>query len=199
MLKNPPNDPQSPRRRLSGLTLVVVGAVVLSTLTVLGLRWAVAPHHKQAASQGTALGFTRLDKAAPAVLLPSLAGKGTVSLAKLSGKPIVLNFWSSTCIVCKKETPALAQVDKTLAGKVTFVGIDSIDQRQPAVAFADKYKVPYPLGFDPQGTAAIHYGVVALPVTFFLSPSGKTIVGENIGALTATRLKTILHELYRTA
>lgn len=176
--------------------LVVVGAVVLSTLTVLGLHWAVSPHEKQAASQGHTLGFTKLDQSAPAVLLPSLTGDGTVSLAKLAGKPIVVNFWSSTCGPCKAETPALASVDRSMGGKVRFVGIDSADRRTPALAFAGKYKVPYPIAFDPRGTAAIRYGVVGLPVTFFLSPSGKTILGENIGALTQGKLKDILHELY---
>jgi hypothetical protein len=33
-------------------------------------------------------------------------------------------------------------------------------------------------------------------VTFFLSPSGKTILGENIGGLTPGKLRTILHRLY---
>ncbi len=178
---------------------MVVGAVLLSTLTVLGLRWETSRPAKTGSDQATGLGFTRLHKAAPSVALPNLDGTGTVSLTKLSGKPIVLNFWSSTCGPCKKETPALASVDRTLGGQVTFVGIDSVDQHQHAQAFAEKYKVPYPIAYDPQGTAAIHYGVVALPVTVFLSPSGKTILGENIGALTATRLKAILHELYRTA
>ena len=133
------------------------------------------------------------------MLLPSLRGPGTVSIAKLAGQPIVLNFWASTCEVCKSETPALASVARTLGGKITFVGIDSVDRHGPATAFITKYHVPYPIGFDPQGTAATEYGVVALPVTFFLSPSGKTIMGENIGALTRSRLRTILRELYGTA
>ncbi len=199
MAANPINGRRPPRGRLVGLTLVVVGAVVLSTLTVLGLHWAVGPHAKQAAGKGRVLGFTKLDQSAPAVLLPSLNGSGNVSLAKLAGKPIVINFWSSTCGPCKAETPALAGVDRALGGKVRFVGIDSVDRRTPALAFAARYKVPYPIAFDARGTAAIRYGVVGLPVTFFLSPSGKTILGENIGALTPGKLKGILRELYGTA
>jgi hypothetical protein len=41
--------------------------------------------------------------------------------------------------------------------------------------------------------------VPGLPVTFFLSPSGKTVLGENVGALTAARLRRILHQLYRVS
>lgn len=181
--------------------LVAVGAVVLSTVTVLGLHWATASSspHKTPGMRQAQTGFTKLDRPAPALLLPSLRGAGTVSIAKLAGKPIVVNFWASTCTVCKSETPAMASVARTLGGKVTFVGIDSVDRHGPAVAFITRYHVPYPIGFDPRGTAAVKYGVVALPVTFFLSPSGKTIMGENIGALTSGSLRTILHQLYGTA
>jgi cytochrome c biogenesis protein CcmG/thiol:disulfide interchange protein DsbE len=167
---------------------------------VLGLHWAAAkPKTISAGQQAQNLGFTKLDQPAPGVTLPSLRGTGTVSLTDLAGKPIVMNFWSSTCEVCTKETPALASVARTLGGKITFVGIDSVDRRDPATAFITKYDVPYAIAFDPQGTAATRYGVVGLPVTFFLSPSGKTIVGENIGALTRGSLRAILRDLYRTA
>jgi cytochrome c biogenesis protein CcmG, thiol:disulfide interchange protein DsbE len=199
VFRNPVTGERSRGSKLTAIALVAVGAVVLSTATVLGLHWATASTHKSSGTQGQGLGFTKLDRKAPAVRLPSLRGSGTVSIAKLAGKPIVVNFWASTCVVCKSETPALASVARTLGGKVNFFGIDSVDRHEPAMAFITKYHVPYPVGFDPQGTAAIKYGVVALPVTFFLSPSGKTIMGENIGALTRSTLRTILHTLYGTA
>ena len=199
MLNNPLTGRPSPRSRLTAIAVVIVGAVVLSTATVLGLHWAAAQPRTSASQQAQGLGFTKLDLPAPVVSLPSLRGQGTVSLAMLTGRPIVMNFWSSTCTVCTKETPALASVARSLGGQVTFVGIDSVDRHSPAVAFITKYKVPYPIAFDPQGTAATRYGVVGLPVTFFLSPSGKTIVGENIGALTRGSLRAILRRLYRTA
>lgn len=198
---NPVTGRQSPRSRITAIALVAVGAVVLSTVTVLGLHWATASSSRKAPAmrQAQTTGFTKLDRPAPALLLPSLRGAGSVSIARLTGKPIVVNFWASTCTVCKSETPAMASVARTLGGRVTFVGVDSVDRHGPAMAFITKYHVPYPIGFDPQGAAAIKYGVVALPVTFFLSPSGKTIMGENIGALTSGSLRTILHKLYGTA
>lgn len=197
---NPVTGQRSPRGKVTAIVLVAIGAVVLSTASVLGLHWATASSRKvPGLQQAQGVGFTKLHRAAPALLLPSLQGSGSVSIAKLAGKPIVLNFWASTCEVCKSETPALASVARSLGAKVRFVGIDSVDRHSPAMAFISKYHVPYPVGFDPQGTTAIEYGVIALPVTFFLSPSGKTIMGENIGALTRSSLRTILHTLYGTA
>jgi peroxiredoxin len=90
----------------------------------------------------------------------------------------------------------MASVARSVDGKVRFVGIDTADSRAKAIAFITKYQVPYQIGFDPEGTTADQYGVPGLPVTFFLSPSATTVIGENIGALTAPKLRSILRRLY---
>jgi thiol-disulfide isomerase/thioredoxin len=131
--------------------------------------------------------------------MPSLQGNGTISLTSVAGRPIVLNFWSSTCAPCKSETPDLASAARALAGKVTFVGVDTADGRAAAIAFTAKYRVPYQNVFDPNVAVATKYGVVALPVTFFISPSGTRILGENLGALSTASLNKILHELYNVS
>ncbi|HEX9033563.1 MAG TPA: TlpA disulfide reductase family protein [Streptosporangiaceae bacterium] len=182
------------RPRVLMAASLLAAAAILSALTVLAIRWTTSSHASAAAKSG--LGFFRLDRPAPALRLPNLRGAGTSDLTSLAGKPIVLNFWSSSCPPCKKETPALASVARTLGGKVSFLGIDSADLRKSASAFVAKYKVPYPIAFDQGAAATSAYGVVALPVTFFLSPSGKTILGENVGPLTSGRLRVILSELY---
>lgn len=187
---------RQPRRPVVAVVLVLAAAAVLSTATLLAARWVIGPHAR-AAENKSGLGFVRLDHPARPVSLPSLRGSGKIDLAGLAGKPIVMNFWSSTCGPCKQETPALAGVARTLGRTVHFVGIDTVDERAKAVAFITRYKVSYPIAFDPNGTAANQYGVPGLPVTFFLSPSGKTVVGENVGALTAAKLRRILHQLYR--
>ncbi len=177
--------------------LVIATAAALSALTVLGLHWVTAPKAK-AMDQGSVLGFVRQDRLAPELSLPNLRGSGMLTLTKLGGKPIVLNFWASTCVNCKQETPALASVARSLGSKITFLGVDSVDLHGQAVAFEAKYKVPYPSMFDPKGVAAARYDVPGLPVTFFLSPSGTKILGENVGALTSKSLRSILHTLYGT-
>ena len=90
----------------------------------------------------------------------------------------------------------MASVAASLGSKVAFVGIDTVDTRAKAIAFVTKYKVPYQIAFDPDGTTADQYGVPGLPVTFFLSPSATTVIGENVGALTAPKLRSILRRLY---
>lgn len=151
------------------------------------------------ASGQIAIGFARTDRAAPAVTLSRLAGASPIRVANLAGRPIVINFWSSTCEVCKSETRALVQVADATEGRVRFLGIDTDDLRAPAIAFAAKYKIPYLLSFDPQGIVAARYRVPGLPTTFFLSANGRKILGVNIGALNVRSLTAILRELYGQA
>ncbi|MGI9005877.1 MAG: TlpA family protein disulfide reductase [Streptosporangiaceae bacterium] len=184
------------RRPLVTALLVLAAAAVLSAGTLLGIRWAASHGTKATGTSASRTGFFKLDRPASAIDLPALSGKGTVSVAALAGQPIVVNFWSSTCYPCQKETPALASVARVVGSKVRFVGIDSVDLRSAAARFVTRYKVPYPIAFDPKGTVAGQYRLVGLPVTVFLSRSGKTMLGENIGALTAPKLRAILHRLY---
>src|SRR5487761_1088627 len=77
-------------------------------------------------------------QAAAGVPLP---GAHPVTMASLGGKPVVLNMWSSSCSVCKTETPAMEAVARRVGGAVRFVGVDTIDQRPAALQFLHRYGV----------------------------------------------------------
>lgn len=93
----------------------------------------------------------------------------------------------------------MASVARSLGTKVAFVGIDTADFRATAIAFVNRYNLPYQIAFDPNGKTADEYGVLDLPVTLFLSPSATTVIGENLGVLTASKLRALLRELYGIA
>src|SRR5258708_32297806 len=134
------------RRPIVAVVLVLVAAAVLSTATLLAARWVIGPHAR-AAQTRSGLGFVRLDHPARPVRLPSLRGRGTIDLAGLAGKPIVMNFWSSTCLPCKQETPALAGVARTRGARWPFVGIYTVNAPASAIAFITRTKIADPIAF----------------------------------------------------
>ena len=173
----------------------LLAALVAAALVIYGL----SPSSTQRQpSSGLAMGFLAENHPAPQFSLPLLAGAGAIGPGTSGGRPVVLNFWSSTCTVCQQETPAIEKVASRVGNRVEFVGVDTLDQRAAALRFARRYGVSYPIAFDSSGSVAARYGVPALPMTFFLSRSGRRIVGLNVGRLTVAKLTAILKRLYGT-
>lgn len=136
-------------------------------------------------------GGATIGSRAPAFRLRTMGSGREVSSASLEGKPLVLNFWSSTCTICDQEMPTLQSVASMFGGKVRVVGVDVADPRSAAAAFAAKVGAHYQLLADTQGAAAAAYKVSSLPVTFIVTQHGG-ILARHPGALTATELAFIL-------
>ena len=128
---------------------------------------------------------------APAFELRPLSGTSAGRPGARDSKPLVLNFWSSTCAACTEEMPALEQVEKDYGSQVDIVGVDVADPRSAAAGFARRLGVTYPLLADPEGATAAGYRVTALPVTFVIEPGG-TILARHDGALTTSELEAVL-------
>jgi|SRR5215208_1219684 len=117
---------------------------------------------------------------APTFELERLVGDGTLSLASLRGKAVVLNFWASWCEPCKEESPRLEQAWQQWRHRdVVFVGIDSQDLEGDAMNFARRYGLTYPLLHDGPGAVIGHYGVTGFPETWFVDRHGR-LVGPRI-------------------
>jgi cytochrome c biogenesis protein CcmG/thiol:disulfide interchange protein DsbE len=128
------------------------------------------------------------DPMAPAFRLPALAQSGQqVSLGSYAGQPLIVNFFASWCSPCQQETPLLARFYRDEHGRVAMVGLDENDTMSNALSFTRAKGVSYPVGFDPQLTAASAYGVSGLPQTFFLDARHR-IVDRVFGAVTQADL-----------
>ncbi|MGH8979479.1 MAG: TlpA family protein disulfide reductase [Acidimicrobiales bacterium] len=119
----------------------------------------------------------------------------TVTMASLLGKPVVLNMWSSSCTVCKAETPAMESVARRAGNAVRFVGVDTLDRRGTGLTFVHRYDVSYLQLFDADEKVGAAYGIPGLPVTVFVSGGGK-VVGEYLGALSVKSLTHYLGVLF---
>ena len=161
-------------------TMLVVGLLAL-----LGLRLASASGSRALAGE-VAAGDT---PAAPPFTLRRLDGDGTVSLASLRGRVVVLNFWASWCGPCKHEAPLLeAAARRYERENVVVVGIDSQDFAGDARAFARRYRLDYPNLHDGPGEVSARYGVQGFPETWFVDRRGRLVADHVVGPLTAARL-----------
>ena len=120
--------------------------------------------------------------AAPVLHEPTLSG-GTVDLARMRGRPVVINFFASWCDPCKREAPVLEQLWQQDKGDgLVVLGIDSNDSRGDARKFLNVHGVTYPVVFDHNGRVASNsYAVANLPVTYVLNPQGRIVGGQILG------------------
>lgn len=95
----------------------------------------------------------------------------------LSGTPTVVWFWTPWCPTCKREAPGVAEVAKSLRGKVDFVGVGGQGERAAMQTFVGQGGVG---GFthvdDVDGQVWEHFGVVAQPAFAFVAADGTTEV-----------------------
>src|SRR6266516_5118095 len=131
----------------------------------------------------------------PGFTLPALGNpRERVSLAAYAGRPVVVNFFASWCVPCKKETPLLARFFRVPRGRVVMIGVDVNDAPAAALTFVRKAGLTYPVGVDRSAATATAWGVVAIPQTFFLN-AGRRVVRRVFGAVTLAELTRDTAEL----
>jgi thiol-disulfide isomerase/thioredoxin len=131
--------------------------------------------------------------AAPPVSWTTFEGART-GLGDLDGRPVLLNFWASTCTPCVQEMPDLQAAHAEVGDRVAFVGLAVADAEPRARAMAERTGVRYPLGFDPSGEVLRSFGGAGLPTTVLIGADG-TVLDVHTGALDAEQIRARTAEL----
>ncbi|MBW6423980.1 DsbE family thiol:disulfide interchange protein [Rhizobium sp. XQZ8] len=130
-----------------------------------------------------------IGKKAPSLALPPLEGSNTAALtaAAVAGKLTLVNVFASWCIPCRQEHPVLKQL--ATDSRLTIVGINYKDKNDNALRFLGELGNPYKaIGVDPNGKAAIDWGVYGIPESYLVGPDG-TILYKKVGPFDDRSLK----------
>jgi peroxiredoxin len=99
------------------------------------------------------------------------------SLQSLKGRIVVLNFWATYCIPCRKEMPDLAAVQNEFAAlgvQVIGVSADDANDRSKVLQFVKETKVNFPIWMGGSADHMIKFGLgAALPGTVVIDRDGK--------------------------
>jgi thiol-disulfide isomerase/thioredoxin len=122
---------------------------------------------------------------------------GAYDVAKDRGKVVVVNFWGSWCNPCRAEADDLeGTYQATKAKDVTFIGVNSLDDRDSAKAFERGFGVTYPSIYDRNGSVALKFDVtqVSTPATLVLDRQGRIAAGIR-RATTAAELRPLVERI----
>lgn len=172
-------DTASPRKTRAWLTLLPVA--VFALLAVLFYRGLLG----NPADVPSVL----INKPVPAFTLSPIAGLDLPGLADgdlKKGDVTLVNVWASWCVPCREEHPRLMELASR--GDVRIVGINYKDDPENARRFLVTLGIPFSaIGADPNGRAAVDWGVYGVPESFLVDGTG-TIRLKWIGPLTREAL-----------
>jgi peroxiredoxin/YHS domain-containing protein len=112
---------------------------------------------------------------APPFSLTDLSGR-TISRESLEGKVVLLDFWATWCVPCRKSMPELQALHAKYSSRgFTVLGV-SIDEGGAARVkkFVASKKITYPIALDAGETPAWQaYRVKAVPAAYLIDRQGQ--------------------------
>jgi cytochrome c biogenesis protein CcmG/thiol:disulfide interchange protein DsbE len=126
---------------------------------------------------------------APTLAMPPMEGSSTPALtdAAIAGQLTLVNVFASWCVPCRQEHPMLKELSKD--SRINVVGINYKDKNDNALRFLGELGNPYKaIGVDPNGKAAIDWGVYGIPETYLVDKNG-TIVYKKVGPIDPATLE----------
>lgn len=98
-------------------------------------------------------------------------------LSSLKGRIVILNFWATYCIPCRKEMPDLAAIQNEFAAlgvQVIGASTDEATDREKVLQFVKETKVNFPIWMGASASDMIRFGLgSALPGTVIIDREGR--------------------------
>jgi thiol-disulfide isomerase/thioredoxin len=105
--------------------------------------------------------------------LPEVDGTGTLSLASLKGKAVVMDFWATWCGPCRAQHPMIENVKKRFAGadNVVFLSIDADDDHGVVAQFVKEMKWDHKVYYEAGLGSTLK--ISSIPTILVLDKTGK--------------------------
>jgi len=193
-------------RRISGALLVVIGVLIIKgdykAINNLAAKWQAVnvvktdqnkkiPDEVIKAFEGTGIqtaseGIDPIDFTLP---LPD----GTkITLSRLKGKVVFLNFWATWCGPCRSEMPSMEAVYQKLKNDgFEILAVNLGESNDEVSAFMNECKLSFPAVMDQENITGSQYNIRAIPTTYIIDRRG-LIIARLVGSVNWNTPKIVL-------
>lgn len=123
-------------------------------------------------------------------------------LSSFKGRIVILNFWATYCIPCRKEMPDLAAIQNEYAAlgvQVIGASADEVEDRDKVLQFVKETKVNFPIWMGASVVDMMKFGLgSALPGTVVIDREGR-VAKVISGVINRADLKKQIDSMLATA
>jgi len=98
----------------------------------------------------------------------------TLDINAFRGQVVVVDFWASWCVPCRRSFPWLNSMHEKYADDgLVIIGVNVDKERADASGFLQEYPARFRISYDPEGKLAEQYGVEGMPSSFIIGRDGQ--------------------------
>lgn len=119
---------------------------------------------------------------APAFSVVDMAGS-ELSLSDFKGQYVLLDFWSTGCGPCLRDTPLLKAVHEKFAGDSTITGISDDERREAVTRYVSENGVGWAQIMDKTDNGEQLkklYNISDYPKYYLIDPEGEVVAGSDL-------------------
>lgn len=105
----------------------------------------------------------------------------TLNLSDYRGKVVVLDFWASWCVPCRRSFPWMNEIQQKYADDgLVVIAVNLDNEASDAQKFLQQYPAEFTVSYDHERQLVREYAVEAMPSSFLIDRDG-SIIERHLG------------------
>jgi len=107
---------------------------------------------------------------------PLTVADSGLNLASYDGKVVMVDFWASWCVPCRRSFPWMNDMHDSYASDgLVIIAVNLDRSADDAARFLTKYPARFEIAYDPEGMLAREFDVEVMPSSIIIGRNGEVI------------------------